>query len=272
MIRLRCSIPAARLTLGRSVPNMVARNSWVICNNPESTRSCVSSSHRERRCSKSWSRLHPAVCAACSPWTVAHRLNIICKRGHNSKALCNAETRILNPSPPTCTTPRCGLLVSPTATGIGVKPSFPSTPTSTLSPFRVVNTKDTIPAFRKYAKSRRPLASCKTLCCGRVTNSRCGRSRSNSLAGSDRRIVFTTALPDGFVRSPGSGLPFSCDRRAPLLSLRKFPPNTPRRISLAVLGCVCNSAASYKRSCTPHKGMYLSGTALPVLEPFRVVL
>jgi hypothetical protein len=57
-----------------------------------------------------------------------------------------------------------------------------------------------------------------------------------------------------------------------LLSLRKFPPNTPRRISLAVLGCVCNSAASYKRSCTSHKGMYLSGTALPVLEPFRVVL
>jgi hypothetical protein len=39
MTFLLCKIPAAELTLGLSVPSMVARKSWVMGSDPESTRS-----------------------------------------------------------------------------------------------------------------------------------------------------------------------------------------------------------------------------------------
>src|SRR6266436_4332010 len=73
MILAFCSVPAAKLTLGRSVPSMVAKKSCVIGSEAELTRSCAISSHRANRCSTPCSRLHPAVCAICKPRSTENR-------------------------------------------------------------------------------------------------------------------------------------------------------------------------------------------------------
>src|SRR5438445_13382625 len=62
-----CKIPAAKLTLGLPVPNMVARKSWVMGSDSESNLSWVIRNHRARRCLTSCSRLHAAICATCIP-------------------------------------------------------------------------------------------------------------------------------------------------------------------------------------------------------------
>ena len=62
----RCRALAASVTPTRRTPSMCERNSCVMRNSPERTRSRVISSQRASRAWTTWKRLQPAVCEICA--------------------------------------------------------------------------------------------------------------------------------------------------------------------------------------------------------------
>src|SRR5258708_2885214 len=118
MILAFCSAPAAKLTLGRSVPSMVARKSWVIGSDAERTRCGAINSHRASRCSTPCSRLQPAVCAICKPKSTENRSISWRNCGASRRNSASLETGIRSPSPVICTTSRSGLRFNPASAGI----------------------------------------------------------------------------------------------------------------------------------------------------------
>ena len=132
-------LPATEMRLRRT-PSMSPRNSCVMRNSLELTRSRVISSQRAMRCVTTWKRLHAAVCAI---WIISKWVNRNNSRRNaalslNSRRKSTMFIRIAVPPP--CTTARKGETAAPSTTGTPIMPSEPTSPTSaTRSPSTLVS-------------------------------------------------------------------------------------------------------------------------------------
>jgi hypothetical protein len=114
---------AARVTVGRSVPSMIARKSWVSLTISELIRSRDIRSQRASRCFASCRRLQAAVCPICIAFTMEYLRTRSRSPGEPFIASSNALLFTLKPLPAICTRTCAVVRWRPAASAIPVSPS-----------------------------------------------------------------------------------------------------------------------------------------------------